>query len=89
MSELVALASQITVYHARNACMYVSFGRNECVLRTMRAGKEGFHEKEQSVVSLNLENLWGQIIMETEKVLVVCERGLGEVCKCLGMFVNI
>ena len=83
MSEIVALASQAAAYDVRDARMSVSFGGKECALCAMRAGEYIFREKEQSVVSLNLENSRGQIIVETEKVLVVCERCFGEVCKCL------
>ena len=39
MSEIVDLASQAAAYDERYACMYMSFSRNECALRAMRAGK--------------------------------------------------
>ena len=40
-------------------------------------------------LNLNLETLQGQIILETKKVLVMCERCFEEVCECLEIFVNI
>ena len=89
LSEIVTLASQAAANNAGNARIYVNFGGNECALRAMRAGEQGFRVKEQSAVSLNSENLGEQIIVETKKVLVVCERWFGEVCKCLRMFLNI
>ena len=67
----------------------MSVGGNKCALRAMHAGEQDFHEEEQSVVRLNLGNLRGRVIVETKKVLVMCESCFGEVCKCFRMFANI
>ena len=65
------------------SCIWFLAGMNVQCAQCAQVNKNFVKKKEQSEVSLNLENLRGRIIVETEKVLVVCESCFGEVCKCL------